>query len=259
MTPLDDKSPAFSIWHNGAPTAAGTAVTAATITFDTGDDLTFTINGAADTRLGTGGKVDCSTETGSYDGLTELYNKVNGVPGWCMRIEAGIGTDLVDNTTRNVLVKAATDCYKKIVTFYWDTNEAEMHNIVISNRRLVVLESDENKFDKIRMIEDEGGATNTLDYLKANFNIGGTTPVLTGTFYSSSGGSAAANDTLIGTQIFPDNSAETYDFTACGGLTAKAGERLVVRLVCTAAENADIGTLTEFRAIGRSVGGRWQA
>lgn len=256
----DDLSPAFTIWHNGASVISGsttTEVTAATITFDSGDDLTFTINGAADTRFGTGGKLDCSTETGTYDSFSELYDKINSVPGWCFRIEAGISTDLIDNTTRNVLVKSATDCFHKGVTFWWDTSAAEMHNIVISNRRIISSCSDESKYPKIACIENEGGAANALDYFKANFDIGGTTPVLTMTVYSCD--DASSSDTLMGTQILPDGSAETYDFTAAGGLTALAGERLVVKLTCTAASGADIGTLTEFRAVGRSIGGRYTA
>lgn len=257
----DDLSPAFTIWHTGAPSMSGytaTPVTAATVHFDTGDDLVFTINGAADTRLGTAGKIDCSTETGTYDSILELYNKINAVPGWCMRPEAGIGADLVDNTTRNVLTTSSADCFQKPVTFYWDTSAAEMASAVISNRRIITMGSEERYHPaKISMMEDEGGATNVLEYLKINFNVAGTTPVLTLTIYSCNG--ETRTDTLLHSQILPDASAETYDFTKCGGLSALKGERLVVRAVCTAASGADIGVLTTFMAQGRSIGGRWVA
>lgn len=257
----DDLSPAFMIWHNGAPSMSGytaTAVTAATVHFDTGDDLVFTINAAADTRLGTGGKIDCSTETGTYDALLEIYEKVNSVPGWCMTIAGGINTDLIDNTTRNVLTTSSADCFKKPVTFYWDTSAAEMASAVISNRRIITYDNEE-RFSpgKISLMEDEGGATNVLEYLKVNFNVAGTTPVLTLTIYSCNGNTRT--DTLLHSQVLPDNSAETYDFTKCGGLSALPGERLVVRAVCTAASGPDIGTLTTFIAQGRSIGGRWAA
>lgn len=263
MSVENDLSPAFTIYHTGGPSVSSltaTAVTSASVTFDTGDDFTFKVNGAADTRFGTGGKVDASTETGTYDSMSELYTFVNSISGWAMRLEGAIPTDLIDDTTRHVLVKADTDCFRKPVTFYWDTDEAEMHNFVISNRRTAIIDGTEvHEKGKLAMIEDEGGAINVLDYLKVNFNIAGTNPTLTLYLYSMNGRTQTA--TLIATQALTDNAASTWDFTRMGGLTAKPGEYLVGRIVCATPveSDEDIGTLTTFRCIGRSIGGRWSA
>lgn len=248
---IDDLSPAFTIWHNGAPSASGstlTAVTAATAGFVAGDDLHLTINGADDTRIGTGGKLDCSTT--HYDGLLEIYNAVNALPGWCFRIEAGIGADLLDDAGGELNVQLLTlqDCFQKQITAYWDTSTAEYHHAVISNRRIVLMASDENKYDKIKLMEGEHGATNVLDYLKTKIDVTGT---LIATFYSCN--SRTQVDTLIGTRLLTDNTSQTLDFTKCGGITAKQGERLVIRLT---AETTIDATIAEFVCMGRSIGGR---
>lgn len=82
---LVDNDYPIVIWHDGTPTEAGTAVTAATVEGTADTSLTLKINAAVDTRIGTSGVLAVST----YTTFLLLAQNINAAKGWhCQLVDA---------------------------------------------------------------------------------------------------------------------------------------------------------------------------
>jgi len=113
MTVASDSCQCLFIWHDGTPTEAGTAVTAATIEVQADTSIDLTINGSVDTRLGAADGVIVHTTYGTW-GL--IANHINAVQGrHCTLRDAhwdglpdGMNA-LTETTCLNVAVGVSTD------------------------------------------------------------------------------------------------------------------------------------------------------
>lgn len=240
----------MTIWHSGAALADGTEVYSADIDMD-GTTMTFQVNGSVDNRLGTSGVITYSGAT--KDEYGNLYDEINSVPGWCCRLEAALRADRVYNSAAFIAdtLGAATNCFQTPIHFKSDVGGADQVGFCISNRKIITTKhilGDDT--DKVAMIEDEGGAANLLEYLRVY--IDADTGLLTLTLYSCHGNT----ENLIGTRILTVDTDETLDLTACP-FVAPAGTRLVGRIISAADMENDPPLTVE--AIGKSIGGRWNA
>jgi hypothetical protein len=247
-----DLTTMMTIWHNGAALADGTEVYSATIDMD-GTDMTFKVNGSADTRLGVGGDGVIDYDQAAEDEYGNMYDAINAVPGWCCRLGAALRADRIFSTSAFVAdtLSADTDCYQTPIDFKGQVGNCKQVGFCISNRRIITTEhilGDDT--DKVAMIEDEGGAANLLEYLRVY--IDAAAGALTLTLYSCHGNT----ENLIGTRILTVDTDETLDLTSCP-LVAPAGTRLVGRIVA-AGDPEDDPPLT-IEALGKSIGGRWNA
>lgn len=82
---LVDNDYPIVIWHDGQPTEAGTAVTAATVEGTADTSLTLKVNAAVDTRIGSSGVLAVAT----YNTYLKLANAINVAQGWhCQLVDA---------------------------------------------------------------------------------------------------------------------------------------------------------------------------
>lgn len=221
-SPGDDEAVGCIIWHDGQPTEAGTAVTAATIAASSAGDLAFTINGAADTRISTDGTIDVSGAT--EDTFGEVYDIVNAVQGWNMVLS---GPCIRATSSNDALATAtAATCFKKPVSLLLDTDTAKVHGFTISQRKQPTWGVASK--GKIRALEFEHGYKNVLDYVSFTSTYASGTSTIN--VYESDG----ITDTLLHTESGgATTAAETY--TPTKPLMAKPNHRLVVQLVNSAA------------------------
>lgn len=112
---MDSDYPIF-VWHDGQPTEAGTAVTAATITVTADTSITLGINGAADARVGLVGVIAHAT----WGTWGEIADEINGAQGWhCQLRDARWSAGLPDGM--NTL--AETSCFKTEVGVSHDNSD----------------------------------------------------------------------------------------------------------------------------------------
>ncbi len=71
---LTDAGIALAIWHDGTPKEDGTAVTAATVGSTADTDVTVTVNGGTESRIGASGVLAVST----YNTWQKIVNAING-------------------------------------------------------------------------------------------------------------------------------------------------------------------------------------
>lgn len=177
-----DLAPLITIWHDGSPTEAGTAVTAATITVvaATTNTITLGINGAVDARIGTAGVIDC--ENAAYNTAGEVYDHINSVAGWNCRIEGMLRAGVLAEGGRAIMVAAAEQtCFKTPVTILRDSDVASKaagfeHGVVISQRQAPTFGA--ARKGKIRAIENEHGFRNVLDYMSVTLTYAADSAVL---------------------------------------------------------------------------------
>ena len=237
----------MTVWHTGAALADGTEVYGATVTAD-GTDITLKVNGAADARIGVGLDGVIDYDQAAEDEYGNVYDAINSVPGWCCRLESVLRADRIFSTSEKIDTVAESDCYQTGVSFYSLVANSELVGFCISNRRIITtndIKGDDT--DKIAMIEDEGGAANTLEYLR---NYIDSTGALTLTLYAIHGN----DEDLVGTKVLTVDTDQNIDFTACP-YVVKSGCRLVGRII--AATNMEDDPPLTLEAIGKSIGGRW--
>lgn len=157
---LTDKYQLMTIWHDGSPTEDGTAVTAATVAFGSTNDITLTINGAEDSRIGSSGVI--ATDGAGYDTYAEIYRDINKAQGWHCRLEGVLGSDTSTAEPNDLLAISCLGIHNA-QTLTATTAVLDDHGLVISNRKPCATGTKSG--DKIRMIEDEHGAVNKLYYL----------------------------------------------------------------------------------------------
>lgn len=135
-----DTAPLFTIWNDGSD-ISGTATTAATITVTGGTTpvaITLKINGAVDSRIGSSGVINLLSAT--YNTAGEVYDHVNSVDGWHMRLEGILRAGVLSDGTRGcVIAQAEISCLKTPITILRDTDIASKsagweHAVVISAR-----------------------------------------------------------------------------------------------------------------------------
>jgi len=226
-----DTAPLFTIWHDGSPTEAGAAVTAATVAVTAGTTpvgITLTINGAVDTRIGASGVMDLLSAT--YNTAGECYDHINSVQGWNMRLEGVLRASVFSDGTRGcTIAQTATTCYKKPVTILRDTTITSKsagweHGGVISQRTAPTFYA--NK-PKTKAIEFEHGFRNQLDYLSFTSTYGSGTSTIY--VYETDG----VTETLVYSQAGgATTAAGTY--TPTKPIIARPGWRLVVLLINSA-------------------------
>ncbi len=173
----------IEIWHDGSPTEAGTAVTAATIGVSTGTTpvaITLGINGAADARIGSTGVIDLLSAT--YNTAGECYDHINSVQGWNCRLKGMLRAGLMSDGTRscNLEVTAATNCYKKPVIILRDSNIGSKsagfeHGWALSAREAPTYYGQKGK---IRGIEFEHRNRITLAYMSVTLTFAADTAIL---------------------------------------------------------------------------------
>lgn len=243
---LSNKVPACEIWHDGSP-AAGTVVNAATMQYATAT-LTLSINGSADSRVGSSGALACSGATLNTFG--ELSDAINKVDGWHCRLLAVKRSDSTNATLEDS--GSALDCYHRARTLLIDTDALEMHSYCVTAAEGVSGSNRGRTFaDKVKAIYDEHGHRNCLFYLKVNPTYTGTNAVATMTIYSVNG--ATNSETLLGTFILGATTVvNTFDFTKMP-IVALEGERLVVRICVTADANANLASITESLIVAKSI------
>jgi len=231
-----DTAPLITIWHDGSPTEDGTAVTAATIAVQDGTtpvDITLTINGAVDSRIGASGVMNLLGA--SYNTAGEVYDHVNSVQGWNCRIEGMLRAGVLSDGTRGcVIAQSATTCFKTPVTILRDTTITSKsagweHGGVISQRAAPTWGTASK--GKIRAIESEHGFRNQLDYLSFTSTYASGTSTIN--VYETDG----VTETLVHTQAGGATTvAGTY--TPTKPIIAAPGYRLMVQLVNSAAMTA---------------------
>lgn len=107
------------IWHDGSPTEAGVAVTAATIEATADTSLTCTINGAADARIGATGVLD----DGTYATWGAMVDAIEVASGWhCQLVGVLRATKTVEANAGIGAVTAVT-CFKTAVEMKMDTSD----------------------------------------------------------------------------------------------------------------------------------------
>lgn len=102
---LVDADKACVIWHDGRPTEAGTAVTAATVEGTADTSITLKVNAAVDTRIGSSGVLAVST----YDTYLKLANAINVAQGWHCQLVDARGADATSDFSAPT---TAASCYK---------------------------------------------------------------------------------------------------------------------------------------------------
>lgn len=234
---LTNLAPAMAIWHDGSPTEAGTPVTAATVAVAAGGNMTFTINGSGDTRIGTTGVI-------TVTGLTavDIYRAVNAVQGWNLILEGMRGANSVDNTLGEL---TAASCLERQVEPLIVTADLDVHGIVISNRSYATAGGTQSS--KLAVIEDESGAINKLYYLHI---VATDATAASGeiTIWSIHG-AESTGETLLGSYIPSASTTETIlDFQQCP-IVAKPNEHLLIQYVAGGAMTG----LTELIVNGKSV------
>ena len=234
---VTDKAPAMSIWHDGSPLEAGTAVTAATVAVAAGGNMTFTVNAAGDARIGTAGVITVTSKT-----AVDIYREVNAIQGWNCRLEGMRGANSVDNT---LVALTAASCFKKVQIPLICTADLDVHGIVISNRHQT--HSGGTGASKVAAIEDEHGAINKLYYLWITATDA-TAASAEITVHSVSG-AEATGETLLGSYLPSATTVETkLDFSK-NPLVAKPGEHLLIQYVAGGALTA----ISELLVNGKSV------
>ncbi len=245
---LTNLAPGMSFWHDGTALESGTAVTAATIESSAAaGDITLTVNGAVDTRIGTAGVINVSD--GALNTCVEVYDLINAVSGWHCRLEGLLGSDVSDHA---LFTLAATNCFKVIATVGQDTVAIDEHRLVISNRQRCVTGTRLGEH-KTQAIENEHGAINKLYYLW----IAVDSSAGTGRIKIYSTGLARAgirSGTFEEIQIFDIAAAAAGAQTELkffeAPLTAKPGHRIVVHYLDT---DGNITTVDECFMLGKSV------
>lgn len=237
---LDDTLVVGEIWFDGQD-VSNAAVTSATVAMAS-SVLTFTINGAADTRgaFDSSGQIDCTAA--AYNTITELERAINAIDGWYFR---ALGT-LVGGSTNAVLLDITeTSCLEKCVKVYADTSEALFHGWCISNCAGIAIgcPPGTSAGNKKHAIYDERGARNALYYLKWTATLGGTA---TAVVYSING--ATNTENAIGAYLPAANGVvNTLDLQEMP-ITANPGERLFFRID----DNTSLA-ITEASCIGKSI------
>lgn len=232
---LTDLAPAMSIWHDGSPTESGTAVTAATVAVAAGGNITCTINGSGDARIGSSGVI-------TITGLTavDIYRQLNAVQGWNCALKGMRGANSVDNTLGAL---TAVSCLEKSVDLLIVTADLDIHGIVISNRSY----SSGAGVSKIAGIEDEHGAINKLYYLL----ITATDATAAGaeiTVWSVSG-AESTGETLMASFLPSASTVQTIiDLEKCP-IVAKPNEHLLIQYVAGGALTA----INQLMVNGKSV------
>lgn len=234
---LIDTAPILKIWHDGSPTEAGTAVTAATITVVAGTTNTITlgINGADDDRIGASGIIDC--EDALWDTAGEVYDHVNSVQGWNCVLEGALRASVLSEGGREIfLAIGVTTCYRLPVQILRLTDVTSKaagweHGGVISQRAAPTFGA--AKKGKTRANESEHGFRNQLDSISFTSTFGsGTSAILV---YETDG----VTETLLHTEVAPTTATlETY--TPPKPIIARVGWRLLVILI----NSADMSAVT---------------
>ena len=116
---LADNDVVALIWHDGSPTEAGTAVTAATITATADTSLTCKINAAVDTRIGSSGVLD----DGTYATWGAMVDAIEVASGWnCQLI--GVHRDIKTvEANAGIGAVSETNCFKVAVEMKMDTSD----------------------------------------------------------------------------------------------------------------------------------------
>ena len=234
---ITNLAPAMTIWHDGSPWADGTAVTAATVEVAAGGDMTFTISGGTESRIGSSGVITVS-------GLTalEVYREVNQVQGWHCRLEGLRGADTVDNSMGTF---AEASCFNKQCTLLIDTAVLDVHGLVVSNRKHT--HSGGTGASKVAAMENEGGAINKLYYIWITATDA-TAASAEITIHSITG-ATTDGETLIGSYLPSATTVETILDFSKNPITAKPGEHLLIRYVAGGAMTA----VTELLVNAKSV------
>jgi len=109
------------IWHDGQPTEAGTAVTAATVTETADTSIALTINGAADTRIGDSASGTIADTTHLTWG--SIADAINPYKGWHLQLvgQHRAGVDTV--TTSGLGAVSAVTCFKTAVQLLQDSTD----------------------------------------------------------------------------------------------------------------------------------------
>ena len=157
---LTDTYDIMTIWHDGSPTEAGTAVTAATVAYGDTNDITLTINAAGDGRIGSSGVI--ATDAGGFNTYVEVYREINKAQGWHCRLEGVLGSA---TSTAECMDLTEISClgYDNAQILLGDTSILDVHGLVISNRR--VCNTGGRPGEKLRKIEDEHSAINKVSYI----------------------------------------------------------------------------------------------
>ena len=113
------------VWHDGQPTEAGTAVTAATITVTADTSLTLGINGAADSRVGSTGVIAHAT-WGTWGAIAD---EINRAQGWHARLRDARRANLPDHMS----TMSETSCFQTHVGVPQDTSDDGVFGAGISN------------------------------------------------------------------------------------------------------------------------------
>lgn len=243
---LSDLAPACEIWYDGSD-ISGTKVTAATAQYAI-NTLGLGVNGAADSRIGPSGLIDCTNA--AYDTFGELSDHINSVSGWNCRLLGVLRSDSTNATLEDS--GSALNCFKKSIKLKLDTDAIDMHSYCCTAAEGATCSSPDSTFGaKVRSVYNEQGAVNCLFYLKFTSTYAGTSPVQTMTIYSING--ATNTENLLGSMILlASTNPNTYDFTHMP-VTAKRGERLVVRIKNTAGSGANLASVDESLAVAKSI------
>jgi hypothetical protein len=212
----------MTIWHDGSPTAAGTAVTSAEVEYGSTNDLTLYINGSGDARIGPGGDGIIGTNDGTHDSYVEIYRDINAIVGWHCRLE-GVLAAATSTAELADLTKILCLGYQNAQTLVATTAILDVHGLVISNRQ--TCNTGGKSGEKLKLIEDEHGATNKLFYLWLTATDSGTGLIRV---YSIKG---IEKQTLLFEQASAASDAQTEFNFSTRPIVALPDEHLLVQYV----------------------------